>query len=74
MAIRITDIPIGIGDRGYWKWEVGMRKWEVGIRKWEVGPVVVPEGRDYAVAKDAAFDKLRRDKVGKIAKRREHSA
>jgi hypothetical protein len=30
----------------------------------EVGPVVVPNERDYAAAKDAAFDKLRRGKVG----------
>jgi len=31
----------------------------------EVGPVVVLEGRDDAAAIDAAFDELRRDKVGK---------
>ena len=33
--------------------------------KWEVGPVVVPNKWDYAAAKDAAFDELRRGKVGK---------
>jgi hypothetical protein len=33
--------------------EGGKLKWEVGMRKSEVGPVVVPNERDYAAAKDA---------------------
>jgi hypothetical protein len=49
------------------KWEVGMRKVEGGSRnylKWEVGPVVVPNGRDYAAAS------MRKVEDGKDGKRK----
>ena len=36
-----------------------MRNLEVGIWKWEVGPVVVPNERDYAAAKDAEVGMLK---------------
>jgi hypothetical protein len=35
----------------------------VGILKWEVGPVVVPNERDYAAAKDAEVGKKEAEKL-----------
>jgi len=46
---------------GKWKWEWGSGKMEVGMGKWENG-----SGKLEVGIRNAAFDELRRDKVGKM--------
>jgi hypothetical protein len=57
----------GAGRMGQSAWgrAHGARGKAKGKTKLEFGPVVVPNRWDYAAVKDAAFDKLRRAKVGK---------